>query len=343
MLRPRLAGLPVLLLALLAACGGGDGGGGGPAPAEADVLTRNLYLGAGLDPLFAPASLADLPAAVGALWRQVQASDPAARMEKVADEIAARRPHLVGLQEAALFRTSPPPPGVETVAYDFVALLLGALRDRGVPYRAVATATNFDASLPDDAGLTIRFTDRDVILARDDVSTSDPRSARFAATLQVPIGLVPVAVPRGWTSVRAEVGGGLRLVNTHLEAASDPIQEEQARELVALVQGDAGRVVLVGDLNSFADRTGTATYGLVRDAGFADAWEEVRPGEAGLTCCFAPDVRAGALGSRIDLVLHRGAIGPVSAEVVGEEPADRTAAGLWPSDHAGVAAGLRAR
>jgi hypothetical protein len=30
----------------------------------------------------------------------------------------------------------------------------------------------------------------------------------------------------------------------------------------------------------------------------------------------------------------------VAAEVLGEEPEDRTAAGLWPSDHAGVVATL---
>jgi hypothetical protein len=31
----------------------------------------------------------------------------------------------------------------------------------------------------------------------------------------------------------------------------------------------------------------------------------------------------------------------VSAEVVGDDPADRTTGGLWPSDHAGVVATLR--
>ena len=31
---------------------------------------------------------------------------------------------------------------------------------------------------------------------------------------------------------------------------------------------------------------------------------------------------------------------PTSVDVVGEEPADRTASGLWPSDHAGVIATL---
>ncbi len=46
------------------------------------------------------------------------------------------------------------------------------------------------------------------------------------------------------------------------------------------------------------------------------------------------------LDSRIDLVLHDEKVTAKSAEIVGEEPSDRTASGLWPSDHAGVVAEL---
>jgi endonuclease/exonuclease/phosphatase family metal-dependent hydrolase len=41
---------------------------------------------------------------------------------------------------------------------------------------------------------------------------------------------------------------------------------------------------------------------------------------------------------RIDLVLIRGAAHVRNVDLVGEEEADRTASGLWPSDHAGVVA-----
>jgi len=43
---------------------------------------------------------------------------------------------------------------------------------------------------------------------------------------------------------------------------------------------------------------------------------------------------------RIDLVLYRGDLAAREMDRVGEEPADQTPSGLWPSDHAGVAATL---
>src|SRR5262249_40604951 len=39
---------------------------------------------------------------------------------------------------------------------------------------------------------------------------------------------------------------------------------------------------------------------------------------------------------RIDLVLYRGDLRAFDADVVGDELADRTSSGLWPSDHGGV-------
>jgi endonuclease/exonuclease/phosphatase family metal-dependent hydrolase len=49
------------------------------------------------------------------------------------------------------------------------------------------------------------------------------------------------------------------------------------------------------------------------------------------------------LTKRIDYILYRGSLETALAVVVGDEVMDRTAAGLWPSDHAGVLATLRVR
>ncbi|MFL5299483.1 MAG: endonuclease/exonuclease/phosphatase family protein [Anaeromyxobacteraceae bacterium] len=339
---PRRPTAAILLAALtaVAACGSE-----GRRDEGLVVMTRNLYLGAPLEPLFAPASVIDLPGAVASLWSTVQASDPPARMAKVADEIAARSPDLVGLQEAALFQTTAllATSAGEATVYDFADLIVRALRDRGLGYRVVATSTNFSEQLPAGLGLLLRFTDRDVILARDGVTTTEPRDGRFRAQLQLTIAGTGLVVPRGWCSVLADDGSGpVRLWNTHLEAAADPVQEAQAQELVQLLAPEAGVVVLVGDLNSPADRSGTASYAVLRGAGFGDAWEATHP-DPGLTCCFDPLLRSGALVSRIDVVLPRGALEATAAEVVGEEAADRTASGLWPSDHAGVSAALHLR
>ena len=80
---------------------------------------------------------------------------------------------------------------------------------------------------------------------------------------------------------------------------------------------------------------------MMRAAGYRDAWNDVGAGD-GFTCCHAAGLRDPAsLDMRIDLVLFRGAIEAVSADVVGEAPDDRTASGLWPADHAGVLTTLR--
>jgi hypothetical protein len=74
-----------------------------------------------------------------------------------------------------------------------------------------------------------------------------------------------------------------------------------------------------------------------------DAWIVARPGENGFTCCQAEDLLnpLNLASERIDLVLFRGDFGVMAADILGEDPADRTESGLWPSDHAGVAATLR--
>jgi hypothetical protein len=69
---------------------------------------------------------------------------------------------------------------------------------------------------------------------------------------------------------------------------------------------------------------------------FDDVWSAVGQGP-GLTCCHDDLTPAIPYDERIDLVLVRGGISPVSAHVIGDVPA---AAGFpfFPSDHAGVVA-----
>ena len=73
----------------------------------------------------------------------------------------------------------------------------------------------------------------------------------------------------------------------------------------------------------------------------------VNPGDPGLTCCQNATLTnvPTALRSRIDLILTRGPIRPLSAEVVGDIPfrTQGPARPIWPSDHAGVVATVRIR
>jgi exonuclease III len=61
----------------------------------------------------------------------------------------------------------------------------------------------------------------------------------------------------------------------------------------------------------------------------------------GFTCCTDITSPTSMSGERIDIVFVRGGVTPQAAEIVGVDPAKRTAAGLWPSDHAGVVATLQ--
>ena len=317
---------------------------------QVTVMTQNLYLGTDLNPIFGAQSLPALFGAVGAGWAQVQSNDFPTRAQAIADEIAAAKPDLVGLQEAELYRTDVPPDGPATpadhVAYEFIDLLVGALAQRGLSYAPVSTFNGTDVELP--AGLPptldVRFTDRVTMLARTDENTSDlklsdAQSGTYATGVTLPTVAGPIRAPRGWVSVDVKIRGkSFRLITTHLEAFSPLVRNAQAAELLAGPADTSLPVVAIGDFNS-GPGSDTGAYGILLAGGFADAW----PGGPGLTCCHKTDlhVQDAPLTKRIDLVLTRGGFETVSEQVVGDDLSDRTASGLWPSDHAGGVATLR--
>jgi endonuclease/exonuclease/phosphatase (EEP) superfamily protein YafD len=123
-----------------------------------------------------------------------------------------------------------------------------------------------------------------------------------------------------------------------------PANDDQSKELVEILKGYSEPLLLVGDLNT-GPGSPTPAYGtLTSTASFTDAWTTVST-EPGFTCCVSSNVNdtdTSRFDERIDLVLYRGeGIEPTSAEVVGDELTDRTASGLWPSDHAGVVVTFR--
>jgi endonuclease/exonuclease/phosphatase family metal-dependent hydrolase len=308
-------------------------------------MTRNLFIGTGLEPLFGVSSPPDLLVALSQLWANVQATSFPQRAVALAAEIERTKPDVVGLQEAVLWRTQAPSDFMTTpatnVVHDFVETLLAELAKRGLRYRAVAVATNADVEFPVlYLGIDLRLTDRDAILVREGLPVTDPQVHRFAAALSLSNPAASITIPRSWESADVGIGGQvIRVVNTHLEGTDGTVQAAQAQELLSGLAGSPYPILLLGDFNSKADRTGTPSYGLIADGGYTDAWGAVHPGEPGFTCCQSTDLKSptSMLDERIDIVFGRG-LTPLSAEVVGDEPGDRTASGLWPSDHAGVVA-----
>jgi endonuclease/exonuclease/phosphatase family metal-dependent hydrolase len=377
--RLRLAGVAaataaLTLTAVLAPSGAATAGSSSPPGASKaakpartfDVMSRNLYLGADLTPVIAALASGDeqqIVTAATQTWAAVQATKPEERMAAIADEIVENRPAVVGLQEVTRWTTfdSFPTTDAGTVRYDFLDLLLKALADRGMVYHEVAgaTAENF-ASPPvpimTSTGLgAVTQLDRDVILRRDDVKTWNAHTAPYDNLLPLPLPTGTLPVVRGWgsTDVRTKLAT-FRFVNTHLEAFGLPgfpaegLRVLQVQELLAAQAGIAATSgplpsVYVGDYNSQAPSA--PAYSLLVGSVGADAWTETNPGSPGYTCCFDDAVSdpTATLSSRIDLVVHSGGIKANSAEVIGDEAADLTPSGLWPSDHAGVVANLTVR
>ncbi len=326
------------------------------------VLTRNLYIGGSTSRVLGAGSPAEIPALVAQTWASIQANDFNQRARLIAREVAATRPHAIGLQEVALLRTQSPgdalignPQSATEVAYDFLEILMSELDRLGQAYRVASVVQNVDIELPLATSPTtfddVRYTDRGVILVRRGIRVVSSSSGNFAADVSFPVGgAIPVTIPRGWNRVQMmHRGQTYHFLNAHLETAetSVSVQEAQAAELIGLVQGVTDPAIIVGDLNG-SPLGDTGTYDLVIGAGFTDAWEASRGPGGGLTCCYSEDLRSGALFKRIDYVMARGpgAAEPqvVGVTVVGDSPRySRTPSGLRPSDHLGVFASLRFR
>ncbi len=154
---------------------------------------------------------------------------------------------------------------------------------------------------------------------------------------------------RSWIAIDAMLEEHkFRFIETHLESLDQAVQVAQARELLAGPAKIELPIVMTGDFNSNGNQTPgapdlTSTYPELIAAGFQDTWSAVNAGDPGNTCCHAPDLRNInlELSRRIDLILTRGAISPISARLVGAEAAARTTSGVWPTDHVGVLAKLR--
>jgi hypothetical protein len=355
--RPDARRLPVILLltavALTAACD--DTTTVVRETAEVTVMSRNLYLGADIFKVTAATSPQQIPAIVTEIFLTMQVNDFRARAGALAAEIQATDPHLIGLQEVSLYRIQDPSdyitgtrhPNATVVFMDYLQILLDSISAKGMDYRVVSQVENADVEMPAARSQTeffdVRLTDYDVILARADVQTAGTGAAGFQVIF--PFELVTgdtIWFDRGYTWVEATVDNvDFTFVNTHLEVAAggqlEPVQLFQAAELVDRF-GTSPRVILAGDFNT---QVGRPPYTVLTST-FTDAWTALGTGGPGLTCCF-PEVllQSQPLYSRIDLILYSRDVDVASAQVVGDQPADRTPGGLWPSDHAGVVATLR--
>ncbi len=378
MLRRTTISLSLLCIALLGACTDQSDSafepsfdsafskGGKRSHGDISAMTRNVYIGANISAIF-QVDFSDPVAVVqaaSAIWADVQSTRFSERAEALADEIKKRRPHFIGLQEVARFITIDPASG-PTGSLDYLAILEAELLERGLRYETVLVQENTQVTLPVaiDFGTgmiteAVSFTDRDVVLARDDVLITHMASGNYQAEFPIGPGLT---LKRGWIRVEAEHRGqAYNFVNTHLEGqALAPIQAVQLQELLgSVLAGLSGVTILVGDLNSDAeavagDPSWTPTYNELIASGFVDTWDQAQRNmrSRGFTCCHDDDLRnlRAAFDERIDFVLVRDdrdssdprEIRADRAEVTGDKTRDLTDSGLWPSDHGGLVTRIR--
>jgi endonuclease/exonuclease/phosphatase family metal-dependent hydrolase len=355
--------LPIVAVAAAAGCADSDPlappsearfSVAGRGAAQLSVMSRNLYIGADVDPVLAAIVGGDPAALLAALQTavdQVVRTDFPTRIAGVADEIARSRPAVVGLQEAYNLDIFTPYLGLSgpEIHEDFIGALETALAARGLNYVVAVRNTTTDASL---AGGLIHLVDHDALLVDPTRVTllGSPVAGVYTYNLPLPPGS-PVAVLRGYVATWAMVGGvQTLLVNTHLESGDmpglDQLRAAQATELAFLI-GAAPNVILTGDLN---DVPGSLMYQVLAGAQLTDSWAALRPGAPGLTCCQLPDLsnHNPDFDQRIDYVWTRGFEGP-SGHVQGQVTLTGStsasllagaAGSVWASDHAGLIATL---
>jgi endonuclease/exonuclease/phosphatase family metal-dependent hydrolase len=212
------------------------------------VMSRNLYLGADLTPALQANTIDGAVNAGGDIVNQVHATKfPSVRAAAIAAEIKKRKPDLVGLQEAAWWRTgpvdlnaalgSPVASQTDPQGGDFLTDLLKQLNKKKKGKKGSASAAakkkpalryvlavvkpEFDFELPvndngQGSGLSgadhnERLTMRDAILVRKGVGVkfNHPTSGTYNTLLRESLagGVRTIDVTRGWTAIDVKARG----------------------------------------------------------------------------------------------------------------------------------------
>ena len=338
------------------------------AAEEIRVMTQNLYLGAEIQSLAKAESQNEFISGAQEALLKIAVNNFPERAQAIASEIIEKKVHLVCLQEVFNFTIDglhgPPP------FRDYLDDLLNALSEHGMVYKVAGVVKNLDITIPVPGFGLVGVTDRDVIIAQegilttvitgicdDDSKSEDGCNYEVNAAFDSPLGLIEFL--RGFVGVQAVIGNvRLNLFNTHLESRDvDPeeplspyIQSAQGYELITYIGSLPNSelpVFVAGDINSspehqvlsFGSLQIIPPYMQLLSAGLLDTWD-LRPGKPkGFTCCQDEILfnSNSATTERVDVIfINKLPDKKVKANVVGDDEADKTITGLWPSDHAGV-------
>jgi len=340
------AALGMLTMAVTVSIPGTAVAGPGTPPGKPlTVMTRNLYLGADLNPPIRaalaqpPGSFAQLVALANGTHQARQTVDATnfpVRARLLAREIVQTQPDLVALQEVALWRRGPlqidqiSVPNAASVDLDFLPILMDQLATQGAAYAVVRVQNEADVEAPSFVGSNpfsptadaadIRLTMRDAVLVKLDpgLTVLDSGSANYATRFSVGIGPISYAFLRGYVWADVRTGSKtVRFIDTHLESEFSAYALGQASELLNGPASTGTAVVIACDCNSDplnnsgkpGDPTPhSAPYNLIIGHGFVDEWLQFRPAAEGWTSGLSElvnDATAAGFDHRIDMVFAR--------------------------------------
>ena len=328
-------------------------------PGVGTVMTYNVNEGTDFLQVVGATTELQFLVGVGQILTQVEGTNPPERMQAVAREILDVQPELISLQEVDQWYSGTFDPvagtcGTMTLQYDMLQELLSALAAQGGHYEVAVQVTQnafppTPGLIPPSTYVCVALNDYNVILARTGLPSwvfhwNNPQSGQFENELVLPTPLGPVPYPRAWASVDAQFfGHSFLFINTHLESFDANVRELQGAELRAGPANTSLPLIIAMDSNAQASpQPQDPTYVDFMSAGYNDVWSRLFPKRAGLTCCQAEadNNPVSELYQRIDLVLTRGRVSPWGAVLIGNNPRSRLPDGLWPSDHAALAAGV---
>ncbi|MDH5719316.1 MAG: endonuclease/exonuclease/phosphatase family protein [Spirochaetia bacterium] len=341
------------------------------AASNLKVYNRNLYLGADVQNLLMASDLTQIITLVDSLYTDIINNEFVTRAAGIAREISELQPDVIVLQEAELIRTEQPSDFLTNYSsdatceeIDFITTLTDALSAHSLTYHIAVKKENADIEIT-DMGKDIRITDYDVILVKDGFNYYGEISSDFTDQFSVDFGALYTGFPvvnvtRSYSSIMVEKPGVLdvpvRIVNTHLEMADSVIRQNQAAELAGFINSRNENIILAADLNSdplitippYPYDISFAYQTLAVDSSLFDAFT-VSSNEQN-TCCLDILTDAAEIPEvRIDHILYKtNGSNTISVEgtmVTGIDPLEMISSSdnsylLWPSDHAGLAAGF---
>ena len=239
------------------------------------VMTRNLYLGS--DVGVAMDLIPNLSAAAQFMWDQVKKTDFNKRAPKLAAEVIAHKPDVVGLQEATIWFCKKNVFSKRTEVFNFTKQFLAATKAQGTEYvlakKDGITALNTGYSIAAVPFVTMvndpatfqplfgqdkaacGFEIADALAIRADLADKVLKVGNTEYEQTYTIVPTIMTIYRGYTWADIQIGNTpVRFVTTHLESLWDenkvPNAAIQAQQLIADLKDTKNPVVVLGDFNS---------------------------------------------------------------------------------------------